>query len=391
MWTWLAADLNTGTIRDELPLEQAAFSVELNGAGGFDAVAPIRSLNRAGYTAVKPSTLDPGRTIIYGLRDGVPLVAAVVWQTQADLNRAAVRIAGKGIWSYYERRHIRSTLTYTGVDQFSIVSGVLGHAHSYTGGNPFDLSVGWDALSGVQRDRTWWGYERKPVAEAVGQLAEVDDGFDFAVVTTGQPGTFTHELRLWHPSRGRRTGMVWDAGKNITVLEWSRDAGRQANELTAVGAGEGDDMLTSLAADPAQLDAYPLLQDVTTHKSVTRRSTLNGHARADLAVRKQPVDLLTVEVVADDPDSRVGAFVPGDEVRVRTNEGFVAFDAACRVQSYGVTVDGEGAERVTVELSVIGYYSIGLPSPDVIVRTSLLELEEGGRLELVEGGGLVML
>lgn len=399
MWTWLAVDLLTGTVRDELPLTAAAFSVELNGSGGFDATAPIKAVDSSGYSPVQTSVIDPGRTIIYGLRDGVVLCAAIVWATQADLGRGEVRIAGRGLFSYYERRHIRSTLTYAAADQFTIVSGVLGHVHSLGAGNPLDLSVTWPALSGVSRDRTYYGFERKQVAEAITQLAEVDGGFDFSLDVAGEPGSFTHELCLHHPRRGRRTSMVWDAQKNVVLLSWSRDAGRQANELTAIGAGEGDDMLVSLVSDPAMLATYPLLQDATTYKSVANRSTLDAHAYSDLGVRKQPVDLVSVEIVESDPDSRLGGFVPGDDVRVRASEGYVDFDAECRVQSYSVRVDANGAERVTVDLAVVGYYSLGTvplePEPEPTgpppTPFDLLLMESGDELELEgELGGLIL-
>jgi hypothetical protein len=113
-----------------------------------------------------------------------------------------------------------------------------------------DIGVaGGSELSGVLRDRTYQAYEVKQIGEAVEQLAAVDGGFDFAIDVTP---SFGKVLTLSYPRRGRiagTTGIVFESGKNLLGYTEDVDAGRQATIYTAIGAGDGADMLSGGGGD----------------------------------------------------------------------------------------------------------------------------------------------
>lgn len=345
----LAADLLTDEVREEIPFDQFSYTHALNGAGSFSATVPLSTPK---FNKILRSTLDMARTAIYVVRDGVVQWGGILWATDADLEGDSVRCAGQGFWSYYQRQVIESTLRYSDVthDQFQIVDGILDHVHLFTGGQ-IGVQAAWSALSGVKRTRDYWSFEKKNAGEAITQLSEVDDGFDFAVDVGGSlHDGFTRALNLSFPRRGRRTSLVFESGKNVRVLRWGLDGWSMANRVLTVGAGEGKAMLITAATNVAKLDTYPMLREVTTYKDVSVKKTLDGHARADLTRMLNGTESLEVEIVASSPDSQLGSFITGDEIRCRADEGFIDVDSWYRLISYTVTVGREGGESVKASL-----------------------------------------
>lgn len=350
-YTYLAADLLTGEIRDEIPFGEVSFSHVLGGAGGFEGKLPLEVLDRFDRNRVTRSVLDPARTLLHVLRNGVPVWNGVLWAVQAEVEADTLSLAGQGLWSYFLRRLLEETKTYSAEDQFEIVADLIAYAQAQAGGD-LGLVVAWDALSGVLRDRTYFGYERKNIGEAIKQLSEVDNGFDFAVDVTGTVSAgFTYTLNLSYPHRGRRTNLVFETKKNVRVLSWGLDAYTMTNRQTALGAGEGDGMLIATSADPASLSAYPLLQAASSHKDVSVFDTLADHARAELRAAVLGTETLSVEVLPSEVDAALGSFITGDEIKVRGGKGYLALDAFYRVTSYGVKVDSSGREVLQATLS----------------------------------------
>jgi hypothetical protein len=204
----------------------------------------------------------------------------------------------------------------------------------------------------VLRDRTYYHYERKPVGEAVELLAELQNGFDFAIDVAYVSGTITKTLVLSYPRRGRITPLVWELRTNLGQLSQEVDAIRAANKVDALGAGEGDTMLIATAADTSQLASYPLLEDVVTFKDVSVTATLTAHAALAVKNLAKPVTRIpTLLAVQTNPDSGLGSFITGDSVQVKGSDGWISLDERMRVQSYEVKVDTEGREEVSVQLA----------------------------------------
>jgi hypothetical protein len=343
-YRYLVGDLNPSSgngLRDEVPFSTVRFSRILNRPGGFAATIPLR------HPKATRANLDPGRTAVHVERDGVIVWSGVLWTARASVEGAALDVGGEGWWSYFRRRRLRATKAYAAQDQLAIARDLVNWAQAQQGGN-VGVVVG-SETSGVVRDRTYWHYERKPIGEAVEQLAAVEDGFDFAVDVAYEAGVIVKRLRLHYPRRGRITPLVWDLGANLEGLSQEVDAARAANVVDALGAGEGDSMLIATAADTSQLASYPLLEDTVSLKDVSGPATLQAHAALELANRARPATTLpTLLARQANPDTALGTFLEGDSVRVKASDGWVAVDARMRVQSYEVSVDQDGREQVAV-------------------------------------------
>jgi hypothetical protein len=346
-YRYLVGDLAPASgngLREEIPFDTVKFSHILNRPGGFSATLPLR------HTKATRDNLGPGRTAIHVERDGVIVWSGILWTAKASIDNATLELGGEGWWSYFRRRLVTTTQTFLAADAFLIARTLINNAQAVAGGS-MGIAVGAETC-GVLRDRTYFHYERKPVAEAVEQLAGVQNGFDFAIDVAYVGTTITKTLTLGYPRRGRITPIIFELGTNIEGLTQEVDATRQANKVDALGTGEGDTMLIATAADPSALTLYPLLEDVVTFKDVSVINTLTAHAASALTNRAQPVTRLpTLLAVQVNPDAGLGNYITGDSVQVKAQVGWLGLDERMRIQGYTVTVDTEGRERVAVEFA----------------------------------------
>lgn len=356
--TYYAYDLRAREITAELPLGRVAWSRDLKRPGVFRGDLPLKAsdaVNRAWVQATQPK-----RAGLVVDRDGVPVWAGVIWKRDYDTTTQVMTLGAGGFLSYLHRLAITSTLTFTGTDQFAIARTLLDAAQAKAGA---DLGITATAgSSGVLRDRTYWGYEAKPVGEALTQLSDVISGFDFDfdLAWGGATGRrLDVNLTLSYPRRGRRAetnNLVFEIGRNAQLLSWPEDTSEAADVVYAVGAGEGDDMLRFTASDLSLVDAgYLRTERTITHKDVTILGTLQGHAQAELAARRQTGVSTPKLSTQGDREPEVGSWILGDECTVRIQAGDdVRFpdgiERFYRILGYDVDVDDNGAERVTLQL-----------------------------------------
>jgi len=355
VYTYLSADLLTGTVREELPLTGVRWSKVLNGPGALNA--NIR------YTHPKATraNLDPGRTAIFVRRNGLVVWGGILWTARKVKGNDVLSLGCEGFWSYFRRRRLRHNIKFTNVDQLTIFKELI----RYTQGQPVTQATSGngtypqpngdigvllgDETSGVLRVKTINGFERSIVGNELESLASLSGGFDFAIeVTEPTSHNFVKTLRLGYPRRGRRTNIVFEQGKNVKLLDWQIDADRLENRVDALGSGEGPAMLISTAQDTNVLDqGYPLLDGTVSHKDVTRLETLAAHAQRRLTEHKLPVSIPVLSLRVTE-EGEVGSFIEGDECLVRADDGFVQFDNYYRVIEYLVDVSNEGDETIDI-------------------------------------------
>lgn len=341
-YRYLVGDLITGTLREEMPFSGVTYSQVLNAPGAFQATIGLR------HPKATRANLDPGRTVIYVERDGVLLWGGILWSAEGSADDSKITIRGEGFWSYFRRRALRTTKTYTGVDQFAIAQDLINWAQSQPGGD-INVAVGAET-SGVARDRTYNDWERKNIGETIEQLSAVENGFDFAVdVDYGAGGAMVRTFRPSYPRRGRDTSTVFELGTNVGGFSQIVDATIQANQIDVIGAGEGSSMLIATVTDTDAVPPYPLLDDVLSYKDVTEIDTLEGHGNAALAARATPVE--TIPTIAQfGPDTGLGSYITGDEVTVRGAAGFIDIDQRARIIEIAVKVDEQSSEQVDIAL-----------------------------------------
>ena len=356
-YTYVLADLMSGTLKEEVPLRSVTWGHDRNRAGALSA-----SIDRRHPKATRQN-FDPSRTALYLLRQvpgSVPVCVwgGIIWTLR--VNGDGLNIGANTFWSYFSRRYLRQTFDYRSsqADPCAIVRQMLDYAQN-TGLNPGGdigvLNTG-TALTGGAVDRVWFGYERKNIGAVVEALTDNALSFDFDITVSydSSTNTFTKNFEIWAPQRGRHTGIVWEIGQHCELGEYGLDGTKQANACNGIGAGDGDDMLLVTAQDPNQLvsatntTGYPLLEDTTIYKDISDANHLREILTDRLTKRQFPLAMPNV-FLRDVPDSGVGSFVTGDYITLRGGDGFTTFDREFRIDNFEVQVSDEGQERTRVE------------------------------------------
>lgn len=275
---------------------------------------------------------------------------AVVWRGPIDTpnetdekGNRTVEFGGEGLESYARQWHVTSTLTYADVDQLTIARGLVAHHQGKAGGD-FGIDTSAVNLSGVTRDRTYLGFELKNVYEALVELAEVDDGFDWHINPADR------ELVLHYPRRGsRKPDLIWD---ERTIRKFGRTIDRkaQASQVLGVGAGEGDDMLRRSFQDASAVAEHKLTQRIYTNKDVSVQATLDGHVRRELSLTARPPEQFSITVGTTDPP--IFSYQLGDEGQLRWPSPYDPVNRFMRLVGFDVTWT-QGEEQAVLHLQEV--------------------------------------
>jgi hypothetical protein len=383
----VSRDLLTGTLVAEIPLSGLSYSHRLNDVGELSAslFLPTPS-DTAGRTlgAIYNDAVEETRRQLVIERDGVVVWCGIIWAAPYDDGSQSRSVRAASDWSYFRRRFIDYSSTYTGTDQFTIARQIVNAARGPVG-LAGDIGVTVPVTtSGVTRDRTYTASELKPVAEAVEELAAVDNGFDFGIdCAYTSAGVLQKVLNFSYPRRGRNylnTGHVFELGRNVISFSWPSDGTRVANKVFATGQGEGNETSTieesgggatstrgaagrtiGLAIDANSIrplsaggPGYPLLEKQIQLSDVTVQDTANRYAQAELAFSTSPIVLPEI-TVRGDRDPEIGTYIAGDACRLIIPAGMTprfpdGLDTYYRIIEYQVMVDDNGTEEVKLVL-----------------------------------------
>jgi hypothetical protein len=155
-----------------------------------------------------------------------------------------------------------------------------------------------------------------------------------------------HRLRLGFPQLGRRRDdLRFVLGENIIAKpSVDRDGADYADEVWALGAGEGALMVRGVA----RRDINRLRRvAVVTDPSLRSQAGVNSAASRELAWR-HTLETISEVVVRDHPHADVGSLAVGDEINVEAATGWVDVDAWYRVVSR--KIKPQAPDRMTLTL-----------------------------------------
>lgn len=328
-WRVWTTDLLTGAqLSYQLPVVIDSYSRQANGAGGFSGTVSLDA-------AEDPvPVMQPRRTALWVARGDALRWGGIIWPVEPDIEARTMKVSASSFVSYYAHRQIRDTLTFDQVDQFDIVRALVDYAHTAQGGNIRVLVD--QGASGVLRDRTYDGSEAKGVLDALTELAEVENGFEYTEdVYFDQMQRPQAVIRLGHPRLGTDKGLLFSYPGDVMTYSWPSDPADSVNSVLAVGAGEGSAMLRSVAVDEAELAAgWPLLDGSVSYKDVSDQGTLDAHASEDLAASTGDKMTPTFTVRT----GSLGAWSIGDQARFmltsayhRGRDGAAGYDGYLRI------------------------------------------------------------
>ncbi|NKY97848.1 hypothetical protein [Nocardiopsis alborubida] len=370
-YTYYVADLLSGEIIGDLPLTGVGFTRVLNAPGTFRGSLPTRD---PAVRALAPRRLtEPGRTALYVDRDGVLVWGGIVWTTRYAAADGMLEVSAADFLSYFEHRFVlphplspgvpiaeQPPVRFPagggeGVDQLSIAETLIGLAQ-----RPPSADLGIRVRrSGtaphVPRTATYQPFDLKPVLEALSDLSDAADGFDFVSDVRYVRGVPERSVLFGSPQLGRTgTAHLWEYGAGLVDFVWPVDAADAATRVFARGAGNGAEQLIEYAAAAAPGPRpLPLLESAVAALDISDRSLLRALAEQRRHNLEHPVTLPELTVRADRPPY-LGTYRVGDPARVIIDDPFFSgpVDVTTRIVEYEVS-PGDDAEEELIRLTVI--------------------------------------
>ena len=356
----LIGNLQDSTWYEEIPVTRINFSHFLNGPGKCDISTSPNPETESLRDKISTDFLKPGRSTIYIEKNGVIVGAYILWELFVIYPSNRLRLIGEGFWSYFRRRIIDEDLNFDDVDQLLIGKTLIANALAYTRGSIVDMSTsGTKVTSGVNIDRQYFQYQRRLYGEAVEDLADRDDGFDFDITSQwiggSSPPSIAVEYQQYYPQKGTIGDIVFDLDANILRFQWQQKAQKFVSKMYMIGAGTaGDTTLAQVENVGVFAEGYPLLEHKLIKKDISSTITLSQYALRELNKRKQLYEIVQVEVDPRSIETRVGSFTTGDTVRLKINRGFVVINKYYRIMMYDVWVnEGANDERISVSLGSV--------------------------------------
>jgi len=289
--------------------------------------------------------LAVNRSHIRLYRDNVLLSAGELKfaEPQVADSQPTIRIQAIGWVEQFSQRLTGITQSYTATDAGQIAWDLINTSQNLTDGD-FGITQGTIQAS-VNRDRSY--PPKKNIRDAIIELSEVINGFDFEI-------TPEKVFNVYYPRIGQvREDIVFTYPGNIRKIRFPVDGFQMANEVTALGAGSGNDVLNQTAVDTSSRAAYKLRQLSVNKPGVGTETELLESADEALRLGKSFIYMPSI-VVDGDISPRFGTYNIGDTVQVSVTEYLKTLskvNGQYRIEEMILTIDRDGHEIVQLKLS----------------------------------------
>jgi len=276
----------------------------------------------------------------------VVLAAGPIWARDYSVDGRELTVNAKGVWSYYDHRHVLPLLAattdvteftvpdpandggtmpnpdlrtqYTNWELGTIAKKLVEQAHAWTGG---ELPIVFEADRVGIHERIYEGPEFKNLGEVLRQLQNVEGGPDvrFRPRFTGDRLGIEWVLETGTEAQPLLTGSAvhsWDVSapqSSVSDLTIREDASALASLGWATGGRVSDETLVARSYDETLIDnGYPLFEDLdSTHSTVSVQSTLDAHAANVVGYGSAPVEVWSFTVEAN-AQPLLGSYLEGD-------------------------------------------------------------------------------
>jgi hypothetical protein len=318
---FVATLLRAGTIIEELPLTDVAYTRRLGGSSAGDLTAKLALVDRFGSYARAQALLDatdPWRCAVWALSDGELRWGGPIVSRPYQSGVGSVDIKAAEISAFFARRSVPVDRTHTGVDQLAIQRTLYSDAMA-TPGSDVGVQLGSDA-SGVLRDRTYTAASRKNVETASAELSNVVGGFDYAWEPVKVGGTYRIALRQGVALASSQV-VGFEYPGDVLAYTFPDEGAALATMSWAIGEKDAGTGLTPQASATATalLDSgYPLLERVESYSDVSDTTTLQAHADADLTAQAGNVTQIDLHMSLE--ALVTSGLVLGNTVRFRADD-----------------------------------------------------------------------
>lgn len=330
---WLETRTRTGAFVAKIPFYNLQFEVGFNGPTGIRWSSPLY------HEQVTPANMSPGLHEIAVLRNGVVVAAGPLWDMTVSTDSKSITCSAQSLEDYLDVRLIRD-VSYTTIDQVNIAWDLINDSQAYTDGG-LGLTSGL-LFTGITRSVDYKTYDNKYILEAIQDMAEMEDGFDFWIA----PSSRQFHAIYPRPANDRSLHLVYPQHISSYAVTYY---GKYLRNRVVV---QGPDPAYVVAVDTSSLSTYGLreyadaLKDAPTANSLTEYT---GHLRD---IRKDVKGYPTLVLRGQ----YLNIFDPftityGDKVKVTIQDGYVQIDAQYRYKGAQITVNKSGDETIVMYTS----------------------------------------
>jgi hypothetical protein len=326
------SDLNGSVIIASLPFDDLRYGFTLDGL-------PWAEFSIDMWRPEATTTnLAEGQREVRIRRDGVLVWGGYLWTTEVSTDTLMVRCQCEGWFSMFYHRLLDQDKIFEDVEQFDIAWQVLNYTQGLTDGN-LGVTRGPEANSGQVKTKKYRYWERQNVGEAINELSEMHDGFDYDIA----PNKVFH---MYYPRRGVLLGTNFELDVNASNVYVLRDAKELATEVHGIGGGEEKATCIAVVVDTGARATYKLRQTAEDFGEIKHFNTMVKRTTRFLNNHKAPTRQPQIGVVLTPPD--LLNFGLGDRGTVIASAGFLQINAVHRIIAIEVFLDQTGVEVVTV-------------------------------------------
>ncbi len=333
-------------ITHDLPISDVAMHHDLSGPSAITG-----SIAR-GFASDVTGAVTAWGTAVYAEESGTIRGGFIL--TDVNPNPDSLEVSGIGFAGYLAGIPFDSgyTAPADGADPMDVVRVLWNHVQGFPDGNigmvvdstTCDVRLGKLDADGKGESYSlhWW--DHTDCGSEIDNLAG-ETPFDYVEYHTWSGETVSHGLQLGYPRIGtRRHDLRFVLGENLAAVPLPRAAGGYANNILALGAGEGAKRLRATAGQRTdRLRRVAVVGD----KGVTRKRRLGTVARAALDTAMHAETVTEVDVI-EHPNAPLAVLRPGDEIRVQADLGWTVLDRWVRMTSIAYKPD-DGVATLTVE------------------------------------------
>lgn len=324
----------------------------------FSGASYSKQLNSAGSGSLSCSLEDPIAQYIVPLstvlafeRNGIIVWSGPIINREDSLPSRTVTVQANGFFDVLLKRIFREFRTvFTEVDAGQIASAIVAQANTQASTGITVTSV----ETTVPRTRTYNRFSS--MGQAIQELSQVENGFDFEVYGT--------EMRIYSEQGVDRSASadegvsqvvlgVRAATQNVTTFSRKVDTSNFTNRFNTITTGS-----IEVVEDSESISTYGLYE-VSESLGPVSADIGRAYSAAEVAVRGLPIETIAASLMSADENERVPRFDGndfddqhffglGDKVRVIVQDpNLPVIDQAFRVFKATVSLDANGVERVS--------------------------------------------
>lgn len=256
-------------------------------------------------------------------------------------------------WLYYFKfRNTNKSQIYSQVQQSAIAWDLINTSQSETNGTLL-ITQGLNPTS-MLRDRTYETYE---IAEALTNLANVINGFDFGFEPVlDSDGRLSSVLfNVYYPTKGsvREDLGKLEMGINVSSVSWTTIS-ELYNTVIVEGSGTGIPLIYE-SSDPSSQQAYTRIEGYEKASDVSEYDTLQKKGETLLNENKVEGYRLNLIIMPSSTLNKSGLEV-GDTVicNLKIGNHLEFINRKARVKSIPASVDNEGVKTISLEVEIYG-------------------------------------